>query len=119
ERAAVFADHHGVDNEGAMEARGFFGYCFDDSAGSERAGFDGCRRDVLDDGADLLAHQLRGDTLDAIDADGGLDGQERDDRGSGDAEWMKGFEVRRDARAAAGVRAGNGEGDGERHDTLP
>ena len=108
---AVLADHHRIHyqrkREGGRRARDRF----DHRRRSERAGFCRCRRDVLEDGVQLLEHELRRHHFDTGDAQAVLHGEQGDDRFAIASELMEGLEVRLNPRAAARVRSGDGEGD--------
>ena len=60
---------------------------------------------------DLRRDEIRRHVVDAGDALGVLRGQRGDDAGAIDAERGEGLQVGLDAGAAAGIRAGNGDGD--------
>ena len=60
---------------------------------------------------DLRGDEIGRHVVDAGDALGVLRGQRRDHRGAIDAERGEGLQVGLDAGAAAGIRAGDGDGD--------
>ncbi len=64
---------------------------------------------------DLRGDKVRRHIMDGEDALGVLRRQRGDDAGAIDAERGKGFQIRLDAGAAARIRAGDGQGDGNAH----
>ena len=119
QRSAVLAHHDRVDHQREAEGGGCPGDGPHHRGSAKGAGFGGRGRNVLEDGGELLEHQVLGEHLDARNTGGVLDGDEGDYGFAVDAELVKGFEVGLDSGAAAGVGAGNGQGYGSHLPTLP
>ena len=77
--------------------------------GVQHADFGGVRADVADDGINLRGEDGRGRGVDGRDAAGVLRRQRRERAHAVAAQRGEGFEIGLDARAAAAVRAGDGE----------
>ena len=75
----------------------------------QHAHFGGVRADVADDGINLRGEDGRGRGVDGRDAAGVLRRQRRERAHAVAAQRGEGFEIGLDARAAAAVRAGDGE----------
>lgn len=100
----MFGDHDGVNDEGEEEAGRLKGDGFDHFGRAEGAGFGGLGREVFGDSVELGNGESGSEDFHGFDADGVLDGEQREDRGAVDAVLVEGFQVRLDAGAAAGVR---------------
>ena len=109
QRGAVFAERHGVDDQRATEGAGCDG--FDNRRTAQCAGLDGMRREVFEDGVELLADQIGVEHFHARCADGVLNRDQGDDRRAEDAEFVEGLEIGLKACAAAWIGTGDGEGD--------
>lgn len=112
EGRAVLGDHHGIHDQGKLELLQGLGHGADDRGISESAGLGGVWRDVFGNSGNLLGDQYRIQALDAGDAPGVLDGDEREDRLAVNAKLVKRFQVGLDACAARWVGSGDGECDG-------
>ena len=107
----MFAHEHRIHHEWKLEVPGQFSYCLDNLPIAERSGFGGTGRDIGDDSTNLLGHQIRKHALDPVDAHSVLNGEERDHGLAIYAELMESFEIRLNARTAAGIGPGDGEGN--------
>ena len=78
---------------------------------AQRSGLRRGRRNVADDGANLIGHQIGRQAFHAFHAARVLHGDQRDDRFAINAELMKCFKIGLDAGAAARIGSGDGEGN--------
>ena len=114
EHGAGLGDHHGVDHDrraGLQQAERVFDGA-DGLRGAEHPDLHGVDADVLCHLPDLLDDHLRRRRVHRADAGRVLRGQRRDRRHPVDAAARERLQVRLDAGAAAGVRAGDREDGG-------
>jgi hypothetical protein len=71
--------------------------------------------EIGEHGIDLRRNEIGGHVMDGEHALGILRRERGDDAGAIDPERGKGFQIRLDAGAAARIRAGDGQGDGNAH----
>ncbi len=114
----MLADHDGIDHQRKFELCGGAGDGFDDGAIAQRSRLGGVGRDIFEHGVELLQDELRLQALDAIDAHRVLHGQQREDSLAVDSELVEGFEIGLNASPAAGIRAGDRQGDGPHEPSI-
>lgn len=115
ESCARSGDHDRVDHDvGGVPMREPLGDDLDDVGGGHHADLHRSRRDVLEDGVDLLGDELGRRLLHGTHPAGVLRGERGDGGFREEMVRRDGLDVRLDARAATRVRAGDGEhrGDG-------
>jgi RNA methyltransferase, TrmH family len=84
---------------------------FDDRSSAEHTGFHGRGGQVFGQGIELAGHEGGSHRFPGAHAQGVLGRHGADDAGTEDAELVKGLEIGLDPRAAARVRAGDGQRD--------
>ncbi len=119
QRVAALGDHDRVHHQAEGAGRTFAfpgrvpgqppGHGVDNVRVDQHAGLDGIDADVRQDGFQLCIDLLGGHRIHARDTSGVLRGDGGDDRHAVRAQRRKRLQVRLNARAAAGIRAGHGE----------